>query len=603
MSVNYKKIKNVVEICNCNENQAKNALKKFKDNVSEAIEHILNKNENSISKFNYVNVTNDINNGSKSQPININDSLNDQNLNTYSKKRKINQLSNSNCTSLSDTTYLFSNYTKNGCGKVEKSNSIEDENVNKAIKLSLENNTIELINDDDDDELNKAIELSKKQKELEDFNKVILIEHNSNENFNKEDFKIRDKSIKLIGLKNIGNTCYLNSLLQSYFSIEPFLTFLFKIKINLIQKPFINELQLLFNEMLTSNYCYLNPIKIFNLLKLKNPNYFKINTEQQDFNELNDIILKLIEIELKDDLNLKNEFINLFYGKTIQKVEIIDQKNEIIKNEINCSTIILNLDLTLSINTIHDSLSNYTNFEFVNDYKNNNNEKVKVKKSIWFKELSTILIFQIQRIQFNKLNKSINKLNKPFKIEKLINLERYLEINKFKSIKLRNEIKLLKLKLNKLNESLNELINYKNSNLSIIEILNLNLTILNETIIDQKNNNNNNNIKLNTINLISKYSIKIKNLKLRINELNFKIKNYFKENNLSNDKFNYKLISFLIHEGKSVDFGHYYNYQFYNNKQWYKLNDKNVIKINNEFELLNLKNNLENVYSLIYIKC
>ncbi|KAJ3447955.1 ubiquitin carboxyl-terminal hydrolase [Anaeramoeba flamelloides] len=116
------------------------------------------------------------------------------------------------------------------------------------------------------------------------------------------------------GLKNIGNTCYVNSLLQSYFHIKDFRDELLKFKptekmwnqlknqlitssnLNEIVEPIttIHELQRLFSQMLLSQQKFVDPSALLNSMKVQTENEFTFN-QQQDITEFNHLLWDKIE--------------------------------------------------------------------------------------------------------------------------------------------------------------------------------------------------------------------------------------------------------------------------------------------------------------------
>ncbi|KAJ6247285.1 ubiquitin carboxyl-terminal hydrolase 2 [Anaeramoeba flamelloides] len=135
------------------------------------------------------------------------------------------------------------------------------------------------------------------------------------------------------GLKNIGNTCYMNSLLQTYFHLEIFRNQIFsfhptknewenlkkefnisvKKEVEGIEKSIsiIHELQNLFSQMILSNQKYVNPSNILKNINESNTNFrFR---QQQDITEFNHIFWEKIDkgiIYIKKLFKKKGEFEN-----------------------------------------------------------------------------------------------------------------------------------------------------------------------------------------------------------------------------------------------------------------------------------------------------
>jgi uncharacterized UBP type Zn finger protein len=114
-----------------------------------------------------------------------------------------------------------------------------------------------------DDEMERAIQLSlKEQNDREQFQEEIKGGRGYKDPENPFDRK-RESLEMPAGIKNVGNTCYINSLIQALFLVPQFRFHIFDL--GSVAQPasagerLIHELQLLFTRMLLTNRRYVDP--------------------------------------------------------------------------------------------------------------------------------------------------------------------------------------------------------------------------------------------------------------------------------------------------------------------------------------------------------
>lgn len=218
-------------------------------------------------------------------------------------------------------------------------------------------------------------------------------------------------NIGVIGLKNNGNTCYLNSCLQllshcGFLSLEFYNYYKNKKneKMNDLEKYF---LELILFKWFSNNKSH-NPIKIQTELSKINDIFNPIYCEQHDASESLIFIINILSKNFKDILT--SDFESCLKCKKCKKIRKTIEENNL-----------WSLELTTHIN---DSIKSFFNNELLEDkiYCENCKEKTITEKKYEIKKLSKNLIIHIKR--FKNLN------NKFVKDKSKININHIITINK-----------------------------------------------------------------------------------------------------------------------------------------------------------------------------
>ena len=224
------------------------------------------------------------------------------------------------------------------------------------------------------------------------------------------------------GIYNEGATCYMNSILQTLFSISPFKRAIFQI-------PTENDeynsddsvalsLQRLFYDLIANR----SPASTKNLINSFGWSRAQIET-QHDVQEFNMLLSEVIEKKMKGT-KVEGTFNNLFQGSYWSIIECTDI-DFVSKHEEYFNDIQLNIK---NFKNIYESFDNYIKDEVLdneNKYDTEKFGKQKAIKKIRFKKFPPVLFLQLKRIEFNA-NKKI-KINDYFEYYNEINLNKYID--------------------------------------------------------------------------------------------------------------------------------------------------------------------------------
>ena len=230
-----------------------------------------------------------------------------------------------------------------------------------------------------------------------------------------------DLNVKFTGIINEAMTCYMNSLLQTLYSLKYFRKAVFQIPVenNENNDSVVYSLQRLFYDLMNQK----NPVSTNKLVK----SFGWTRDEmfiQHDVQEFNLLLNDLMDTKMKGTKS-EGTFKYLFEGSCENYIECLDMQFKSNKIE-------KYYDLQLTVKNcknIYESLDKFTEVEILendNMYEAEGFGKQRAKKGIRFHEFPKVLMFQLKRFEYNQKREAMIKINEFFEFTDEINLEKYM---------------------------------------------------------------------------------------------------------------------------------------------------------------------------------
>lgn len=440
-----------------------------------------------------------------------------------------------------------------------------------------------------------------------------------------------------VGLFNMGNTCYLNSLLQYYFAIQPLKNYILSYKpLDLTNKDleenelmdsmrcqdFVIQIQKLYKDMINTPYrISIPPNELIYLVfaprgglglvdgKIPDQESLDVSIEvgrQQDVTEcmLNymDQLEKAVVLNRKVQGEHFESMSKLFNGSIIEGFR--DILNEKIHGKQNIEEEFTSILISLhdKPKTLHEALEHFfNNDEEVMELK----EFGQVKKQSHLKKLPDILQIQVQRVEFNKEILQPIKNNFQMEYPEILYVDRY--VNGVVDDKVKDQYKKYQEELKKCEEKRLSLRKKCTGTTSVSQSLSLRASLsstikclqfeLQDNEMEFDKDQINQSLKL-LSSMKDHIDMQVELINTRISYLNYKIANHYNEY----QKYGYELFAAFMHRGEA-DYGHYWIY-IKDGDMWRKYNDEDVEEVlNPKDSVFNFDiGNMDTAYYLGYVR-
>ena len=440
-----------------------------------------------------------------------------------------------------------------------------------------------------------------------------------------------------VGLFNMGNTCYLNSLLQYYFAILPLKDYILAYKpldlnsggleenelMDSIRcQDFVSQIQKLYKDMMNTPYrIAIPPNELIYLVfaprgglglvdgKIPDQESLDVSIEvgrQQDVTEcmLNymDQLEKAVVLNNKVQGDQFKSMSELFNGSIVE--DFRDILNEKIHGKQNLEEEFTSILISLhdKPKTLHDALEHFfNNDEEVMELK----EFGQVKKQSRLKKLPDILQIQIQRVEFNKEILQPIKNNFQMEYPETLYVDRYVDgvvddevHSQYK--KYQDELKKCEEKRRILRKKCAGTSSGTHS-LGLRASLSSTIKCLQSELLENDIEFDKEHIK-NSLKLLSAMKDHIDQqvelVNKRIAYLKYKIADHYNEY----QKYGYELFAAFMHRGEA-DYGHYWIY-IKDGDMWRKYNDEDVEEVvDPKDSVFNFADgNMDTAYYLGYVR-
>ncbi|CAD8071195.1 unnamed protein product [Paramecium sonneborni] len=441
-----------------------------------------------------------------------------------------------------------------------------------------------------DDLFNSQMQLKLQLQQIEQQDLKIAMQLSLDQNADQKPIIQNERSNKNIpvGLKNLGNTCYMNAMLQSLFNVLPFRKLILELDLKNTQSTasnFLLQLQQLFLMLQESNQTYTNPYNLLEGLQKFKPSAMFIRGVQNDFNELQNSFLDAMEQAFKEE-NFEQEkklFCDIFYGQAKEILSYKENDQEIIK--IN-DTIFGSISIEAADKDLEKGFIN-TRVLIIDEYETDTKEKTKAKIDQNIQQAPFLISFYINRVYYDAKQKQVCKNNTQFNFYSSLNINQFKTINEGqKNLELQkldqeeqrilDQLKSVGDTKEEIQDQFNQVIKLFKRNEGQIDNL---VTIDGFCICDESSVNPNIISSDKMLFQLESYKEKMmKTVQLLTDQLE-RIQEQ-KKKLLKSDQNIYLLTSVLMHDGSATS-GHYYCYVLDKKDltTWWKCNDSTITKV------------------------
>ena len=248
------------------------------------------------------------------------------------------------------------------------------------------------------------------------------------------------------GLRNVGNTCYVNTFLQLYYNMRPFRDLILRASCE--AGSFLRALQQTFVRMEHSEEKFVDPRCVLQLMKNCRGEAYKVGS-QEDVAEFNDTFLSNVEEGMREQKAELRALHALVEGSTTETYRVPTDRNYVKQKTDQYRTVVL--PVAKGSETLFDLIDAYTEVESMHGYRyeiaveaavppadGDGDEAAAVAteervaelatKSVLFQPVPpTLLVFQLQRAEYQ--GGVLKKNNQRVSFPRHLEMSRYLSEN------------------------------------------------------------------------------------------------------------------------------------------------------------------------------
>jgi ubiquitin C-terminal hydrolase len=292
-----------------------------------------------------------------------------------------------------------------------------------------------------------------------------------------------------VGIQNVGNTCYFNSFIQTYFMIPQICKEILTFPIEKIEnekkdpkdndtKNFMKELQRLFGLMAKTNQKWVDPSRFLKSIVDNTGQIVRIGS-QEDVSEFSELFLQRLEKGLELSGEGRGRLVReLFYVEVVQYIswQEDDGSCDSVQQTVEFTNFLLPVNKMCS--DLHASLEAFM-WDVV-DYKTPKGRNTKAESSKWLRRLPHILMFQENRVVYDLTSKNQQKVQLPLHFEKTIYMDRYVLVNKDETLRRRGTVSKWREQLRQIEAQIDEHLHFQHQNVPLETFLTGTLEYLNK---------------------------------------------------------------------------------------------------------------------------
>ncbi|KAJ6255648.1 ubiquitin carboxyl-terminal hydrolase [Anaeramoeba flamelloides] len=238
-------------------------------------------------------------------------------------------------------------------------------------------------------------------------------------------YELKKKTTDYLGLKNLGSTCFLNSLIQQFFMIPKLRKRIVNLNIEPNNENIVYQLQLLFAHLLEDEKKYIDTRNFCKTFKDFNNKPLNVS-KQMDVYEF----LTMFWSHINNYNEPKELFKKYFEGKFLNEINE-SKSNQIISQKVE-NFFVISLEVKNKLK-LQDSLDQYFQSEFLTGenqfYSEQLKKKVDAIKKTYVSSLPNYLILHLKRFEWDYNLMKRFKINTKFKFPQKLNFSKYFKLN------------------------------------------------------------------------------------------------------------------------------------------------------------------------------